>query len=211
VKLTANTAPVIRRADDSDYQNLTMVLTAAFLHGDFAPYLIPDLTERSVRYYPYFELIADHALTHGHVDLIMDEQSAMPAAAATWYAIDNGRLPADPPDYDAHLAAAVGPALPRFFALDQTMHQRHPRDRDHDYLGHLAVQPGLQGKGLGSRLLEHHHQQLDTTGRYAYLEATGERNARLYERHGYQALEPYPIAPDSPLLYPMWRPGKDTR
>lgn len=205
MKLTANTAPAIRRADDSDYQNLTMVLTAAFLHGDFAAYLIPGLIDRSVRYFPYFELIAEHALTHGHVDLIMDEQSAMPAAAATWFRIDNGQLPPDLPGYDAQLAAAVGPALPRFRALDQTMHHRHPTDRDHDYLGHLAVQPGLQGKGLGSRLLEHHHRQLDIAGRHAYLEATGDRNARLYERHGYTPLRPYRIASDGPQVYPMWR------
>ncbi|MEV4709607.1 GNAT family N-acetyltransferase [Actinoplanes sp. NPDC049316] len=204
--LTDQSTPVIRRADDSDYQMLTMLLVAAFFHGDLAGHLIPDTADRASAYFPYFEIIADHALGAGHVEMIAEPGAAMPAAAAIWYPVDADGFSFTLPDYDERLAAAVGPALPRFIALDQAMHDRHPAGREHDYLAFLAVQPGLQGKGLGSRLLEHHHQLLDAVGRPAYLEATGERNRRLYQRCGYSPLEPFPIADGGPLLHPMWRP-----
>ncbi|MEU4243116.1 GNAT family N-acetyltransferase [Actinoplanes sp. NPDC026619] len=200
--------PVIRRADDGDYQNVTMLLVSAFFYGDLAGHLIPKVTDRASRYFPYFEIIAEHALANAHVDLIMDKTAAMPAAAAIWHTVGDGGFHFDLADYDARLADAVGPALARFVALDAAMHRHHPTKPDHDYLAFLGVQPGWQGKGLGSRLLRHRHDRLDHAGRHAYLEATGDRNRRLYERHGYLALEPFDVAPDGPPLHPMWRPPR---
>jgi GNAT superfamily N-acetyltransferase len=208
VTLTEQPAPVISRADDSDYQRLTMLLVAAFFHGDLAPHLIPSVAERASCYFPYFEIIAEHALSAGHVDLITEHSATMPAAAAIWYPVDADGFAFDLPDYDERLAAAVGPALPRFIALDQAMHDHHPIGREHDYLAFLAVQPGLQGKGLGSRLIEHHHELIDAASRPAYLEATGDRNRRLYERYGYTPLEPFPVSEGGPQLHPMWRPER---
>ncbi|MEU7906386.1 GNAT family N-acetyltransferase [Actinoplanes sp. NPDC049118] len=201
--------PVIRRADPSDDQILIMLLVAAFFDGDLAPYLIPEVADRASRYFPYFEIITAHALAHAHVDLIMDAgtDAPLPAAAAIWYPVSADGLTAEIPDYDEQLAAAVGPYLPAFTTLDSSMHRHHPTGRDHDYLAFLAVHPVLQSKGLGSRLLEHHHAHLDSARRPAYLEATGPRNHALYERHGYTPLEPFPIADAGPLLHPMWRPG----
>ncbi|XVU24261.1 GNAT family N-acetyltransferase [Actinoplanes sp. CA-054009] len=184
-----------------------MLLVAAFFHGDLASHLIPNAADRAGRYWPYFELIAEHALGAADVDLIMDDEAVMPAAAAIWHRVGPDGFTFHLPDYDIRLVNAVGPALPRFLALDAAMHAHHPTGREHDYLAHLAVQPGLQSKGLGSRLLTHRHQQLDTAGRPAYLEATGERNRGLYEKHGYTRLDAYPVAQGGPLLHPMWRPG----
>ncbi|MEU4215857.1 GNAT family N-acetyltransferase [Actinoplanes sp. NPDC026623] len=206
--LTDQRSPVIRRAEPSDDQILIMLLVAAFFHGDLASHLIPEVADRASRYFPYFEIIAAHALTAAHVDLIMDPDAAMPAAAAIWYPVGADGITDDIPDYGERLAAAVGPYLPAFAALDMAMHQHHPTGHDHDYLAFLAVHPVLQNRGLGSRLLEHHHAQLDPAGRPAYLEATGDRNRRLYERHGYTPLEPFPVADGGPPLRPMWRPGR---
>lgn len=200
--------PVIRSAEEADDRNLTMVLVAAFFFGDFAPYLIPDAAERASHYFPYFEILANHALRTGQVDLIIEDEAAMPAAAAIWYRVGPGSPVVDPPGYDARLLAAVGPYLARFVSLDRAMHEHHPTGCDHDYLGHLAVQPALQGRGLGSRLLAYHHRQLDAAGLPAYLEATGERNRHLYQRHGYAPLDPYGVGEAGPLLHPMWRPAQ---
>ena len=38
----------------------------------------------------------------------------------------------------------------------------------------------------------------------AYLDATNERNKRLYERHGFKAEDPF-AARGAPPLWPMWR------
>ncbi|MET8154175.1 GNAT family N-acetyltransferase [Actinoplanes sp. NPDC049668] len=206
--LATQPLPDIRRAEPSDDQILIMLLVAAFFHGDLAPYLIPEVADRAGRYFPYFEIITAHALATAHIDLIMDSDAAMPAAAAIWYPVGADGLTADMPGYDERLAAAVGPYLPAFAALDTAIHRHHPTGHEHDYLAFLAVHPVLQNRGLGSRLLAHRHAQLDPASRPAYLEATGTRTRRLYERHGYTALESFPVADGGPLLYPMWRPGR---
>jgi GNAT superfamily N-acetyltransferase len=196
----ASTSTHIRRATTSpdDITAVTSVLTEAFLHGDLADWLIPDETERLGVYIDYFRMLAEHATTHGHVEIIDDT-----AAAALWYddAVDS------PAGYDERLAAITGAALPRFQQVDQAMHDHHPPERPHAYLAFLAVRPHQQGHGYGAALLAHRHTDLDQKGWPAYLEATGPRNSALYERHGYQHRAPFSITPGGPQLYPMWRPS----
>lgn len=50
------------------------------------------------------------------------------------------------------------------------------------YVCVLAVHPEHQGQGLGSVLLRHMLDRADALGRWAYLEATTERNRQLYLR-----------------------------
>jgi GNAT superfamily N-acetyltransferase len=182
----------IRRATTADLDTVTGILAAAFQDGDLADWLIPDPGQRRGVYPPYFAMLTDHAITHGHVDLLDQD------ACALWY--DLGTAPAPPiDDYDQRLAAITGPALPRFQALDQAMRAHH-RDEPHAYLAFLAVVPGRQSRGHGSALLRHR------PARPTYLEATGPRNRALYARHGYRPLDPYRITADGPCLYPMLRP-----
>jgi hypothetical protein len=50
----------------------------------------------------------------------------------------------------------------------------------------------------------------DREGVRAYLDATSERNKRLYEQHGFEAEEPF--APSSgPPIWPMWRQPASAR
>ncbi|WP_238161769.1 GNAT family N-acetyltransferase [Micromonospora endolithica] len=128
-------------------------------------------------------------------------------AAALWIRVQD-RFTPDITDYDVRLARATRDAVGRFVALDLAMHAAHPTGLPHEYLAFLAVDPRHQGQGLGSRLLRHHHAVLDADGTPAYLEATGDRNARLYARHGYQPGQPPYRAGDSPALRPMWRPPR---
>ncbi|PNH05285.1 ATP-dependent zinc metalloprotease FTSH 1, chloroplastic, partial [Tetrabaena socialis] len=58
-----------------------------------------------------------------------------------------------------------------------------------EYLAFLASRPESQGKGLGSRLLQHIMDKADAAGRWCYLEATNPDNVRLYARHGFRELE----------------------
>lgn len=190
----------IRAATPPDAEAVAGLLAEAFLHGDLAGWLIPDLDTRARIYPPYFRLLTQHALTHGHV-----ETSGHGAGVAVWYHIDRGPLP-DLPGYGRRLADITAHFYPRFAALDRAMHDHHPYRRAHHYLALLAVHPDHQRHGLGGALLEHHHAQLDAPGIPAYLEATGARNRRLYSRHGYRPRPAYHIAPDGPRLYPMWRP-----
>ncbi|WP_436528835.1 GNAT family N-acetyltransferase [Actinoplanes sp. HUAS TT8] len=185
----------IRRATAADLTTVTGILAAAFQDGDLADWLIPDPGRRRRVYPPYFAMLAAHALTHGHVDLVED------TACALWY-----DTPAGPIDnYDQRLAAITGPALHRFQTLDRAMAAHHP-DGAHAYLAFLAVTPSHQSRGHGSALLTHHHTRL---GGPAFLEATGSRNQALYARHGYSLLGSYRITTDGPLLHPMTRTSAD--
>ncbi|GIE86806.1 GNAT family N-acetyltransferase [Actinoplanes regularis] len=193
----ADTATRIRRATIQDTATVTSILAAAFQDGDLAPWLIPDELLRRRTYPRYFAMLAEHAIEHGHVDVIGDR------AAAFWYNV--GAEPTSTiDDYDQRLAAITGPALHRFQALDEAMHTHHPRD-PHTYLAFLAVIPDRQSQGHGSALLSHRHAELDRQRCSSYLEATGAKNSALYARHGYQPLGPYPITADGPNLHPMWR------
>jgi GNAT superfamily N-acetyltransferase len=193
----------IRTAGHDDAPKVAELLAEAFLHGDLGPWLIPHTDTRARIYRPYFALLTEQALHHGHVHVINDSDATL-AAAAVWYPIAGGPPPAADA-YDIRLSCITGQYLHRFAALDDAMHRHHPYDTWHHYLALLAVHPDRQHHGLGSALLTHHHADLDATSTPAYLEATGLRNARLYARHGYRPRALYRVSGDGPALYPMWR------
>ncbi|GAA1384715.1 GNAT family N-acetyltransferase [Catellatospora chokoriensis] len=114
-----------------------------------------------------------------------------------------------PVDYDTQLAAACGPYLDRFKALDAVFAQHHPQLGFHHYLQFIAVQPGEQSHGIGSALLDHHHRWLDHDGIAAYLEASKTSNRDLYLRHGYAPAEPFCLPNDGPPLWPIRRAPQD--
>lgn len=58
--------------------------------------------------------------------------------------------------------------------------------RPHSHLGPVAVDPDLQGRGIGSMLLADYCQRLDRTRTLSYLETDKPENVRLYERFGYE-------------------------
>jgi ribosomal protein S18 acetylase RimI-like enzyme len=52
----------------------------------------------------------------------------------------------------------------------------------------LAVEPRLQGMGIGSRILTEHCGRLDERGQVGYLETDKPGNVVLYERFGYEVI-----------------------
>jgi ribosomal protein S18 acetylase RimI-like enzyme len=88
-------------------------------------------------------------------------------------------------------------------ALSDAMERTHPQE-PHFYLYFLAVDPALQGMGLGSRILDATLKRIDEMGLPAYLENSNPRNTPLYKRAGFLARKN--IAPEgAPPLIPMWR------
>lgn len=71
-------------------------------------------------------------------------------------------------------------------ALEE-MDAYHPTG-DHYYLTLAGVDPLLQGRGIGSRLLRAGLDRCDEQQLPAYLEATGPRSRDLYARHGFEEL-----------------------
>ena len=62
---------------------------------------------------------------------------------------------------------------------------RYDPARSHSHLGPVAVDPDLQGRGIGSMLLADYCDSMDQTGMLSYLETDKPENVRLYERFGY--------------------------
>ena len=103
-----------------------------------------------------------------------------------------------------------GRRLPYAFALMTKMERRHLRE-PHYYIPYVGVAPDAQGHGLGTALLRPTLDRCDRRRLPAYLEATSERNAALYERLGFEHLGRFTLG-DSPPLWPMRRaPGASPR
>lgn len=75
---------------------------------------------------------------------------------------------------------------------------------DHWYLPITGVDPHVQGKGLGSVLLQHALATCDRDGLPAYLEASTVRSRLLYERFGFKQIAGIQVG-SSPQVYAMLR------
>jgi GNAT superfamily N-acetyltransferase len=97
-----------------------------------------------------------------------------------------------------------GPRLPNAIALQALIEFHHLR-LPHYYLAAIGVAPAAQGNGVGSALIAPTLARCDRDGVPAYLEATSERNAALYERHGFRVRRELRLG-SSPPLWLMIRP-----
>src|SRR6266851_651657 len=146
-------------ADAADLDTLSQVIADAF--HDLAPWrwLIADPAARREIFPGYFQILAEHAMASGVVHTTPDR-----SAAALWIPVGEDG-PAQPPDYDARLAAATRPWTSRFLAFDAALDRHHPAGVPHHHLAILAVSPEQQGQGTGTALLRAYHQILDHDAR----------------------------------------------
>lgn len=84
------------------------------------------------------------------------------------------------------------PALRRGIKHQEAVDQYQPEE-PHWYLTDIVVSPDMQGRGVGSALLEH---RLGLVGDDPiFLEATTAGSARLYQRHGFHPLATVSVLP----------------
>ncbi len=105
------------------------------------------------------------------------------------------------------LLRVSGAALPRVAKVASVWKRHDPRQR-HWHLGPIGVLPQMQGRGIGSRLLEHFCAMADDRRDAVYLETDRAENVPLYERFGFAvtASEPLLSVPN----WFMWRAARDT-
>jgi GNAT superfamily N-acetyltransferase len=205
------TAEVVE-AEPADAAELSGLIALAFHDLPASVWLVPEAAAREELFPDYFRLYVDLALATGTAYTTPDR-----TAAALW--IPFGKEGHDGDDahdagaeYDTRLAEVTGTRVDRFRAFDAQLERHHPTGERHDHLAILAVHPKLQGRGIGTALLEAHHRVLAASDEpvAAYLEAASIDSRRLYARHGYQDLpKPIPFpdgVPATTMMYPMWRP-----
>jgi len=76
--------------------------------------------------------------------------------------------------------------------------QHEPKER-HWHVGPVAVEPALQGQGIGSAMLARFCTRMDERGDQAYLETDTPANVALYRRFGFDV-----IAEAAILGAPYW-------
>jgi GNAT superfamily N-acetyltransferase len=190
----------IRRARAGEVVALSRLVAEAFSQLPVSGWLVDDPAERRTAMAGLFEILIEHAIAHGDVE-VMDGPDG-PVAVAVWFG--PGPMP-EIDDYDERLAVACGTHTIRFVRMDDLMRERHPAAPDHAYLALLAVDGEYRDQGLGSVLLAAHHAGLGDTP--AYLEASSQRSRTLYLRHGYVD-HGAPFGFDGiDAFYPMWRAG----
>jgi GNAT superfamily N-acetyltransferase len=189
-----------RQAVKADAARLEAVMARAFHDDPVLGWLLPDASRRPARLRRFFGIELRHvALPRGCVWTTSD----LSAAALV---LPPGRWRV-PPSATLREGRAFGSGLGRAARLGMTMEWRHAREArgPHYYVRDVGVLPEMQGRGLGSALMAPTLERCDREGLPAYLEASSERSAALYERLGFEHVAELSVR-DSPPLRLMLRP-----
>ncbi|CAN5867929.1 GNAT family N-acetyltransferase [soil metagenome] len=95
----------------------------------------------------------------------------------------------------------------RFVGANDVMgkiHARHVPEL-HWYLMVVGVDPELQGRGVGSALVQEGLSKADENNSVCYLETSEERNVPFYQRYGFTVLEQAPLGANGPPGWAMRR------
>src|ERR1700685_1180961 len=172
----------VEQATRGDEPRLREGLARAFYDDPVLSWLMPDERTRPRRLHKFFGLELQHlGFARGTVWTNPDRSGAcivLPPGA--WQRPPLTAL-AQAPGY----FGAFGRRLPRATVLQGLMEFRHPR-AEHHYVLIVGALPELQGQGLGTELMRPTLDHCDEVGLPAYLEASSERSAALYERLGFR-------------------------
>lgn len=175
------------RADQADAAAQT--LSDAFQTDPLLYFFQPDARKRPEFGRWMFTKMVDYGLRWGRV--YADEDAS---AAAFW-------LPPGETNMTTGRMIRVGlwampfkaglRSLPRFLKLMSMTEKWHKEavQGPHWYLGAIGTQPSLQGKGLGSALVEAGTSQADAAGLPCYLETGTDQNVVFYSKRGFEVVQ----------------------
>jgi GNAT superfamily N-acetyltransferase len=168
----------------------------AFGSDPVARWAWPDPLQYMNTFMPLVTLFGGKAYDHGSAYVVGDF-----LGVAHW--LPPGVQPDEGPIGELFEQSMVDPKLGEVLSLFEQMAGFHPNG-PHWYLPLIGVDPMFQGRGYGSRLLQHALTVCDRDHQPAYLEASSPANRSLYERHGFLVLGEIRSG-DSPPLFPMLR------
>lgn len=190
----------IRTATPDDVPDLAVALARAYHHDPVWSFLLPDEARRERALTRYFEIELRH--------VVLPHRTAWTTETAV------GAILCTPPGHwrlPPLTMVARGPAFLRAFGRDLArplqalsfLERVHPR-APHYYIAYAGLPPEWQGQGVGSALVAPLLERCDTERRPAYLEATSERAAAFYHRHGFEVANEVRLK-NGPPLWLMWR------
>lgn len=199
----------VRRADAGDVPALSAALARAFATEPVVNWLVPQRIRRIDRRELMFTLeMQTYLLPQGGVAFVADDDSD---------GLVGGCLVLPPGGWQTPLSVdgrtalrwvwALGTKLPRASRFVRMVEEHHLVE-PHYYLRWVGVRPQLQGQGLGTALMQPALEQCDHESVAAYIEASTERSAALYQRLGFVHLGPVQLPDGGPRYWPMRRPPR---
>lgn len=190
----------LRHATAEDVERLKTMLAEAFFEDPVLSWLMPNDRTRRAQLARYFGIELRHyTLPRGRVWTTTDlTGAALTLPPKAWRA---------PTRVTLLEGSAFLTHLPRAARLGAAMEWRHLRGA-HYYVRDVGVLPNMQGQGLGSALLRPTLERCDREGLPAYLEASSERNAALYERLGFRVTRELRIGGSPPLRLMLRAPER---
>jgi len=188
---TQDGRPQPRRATPADVARLARAMAEAFYDDPVFSWLMPDDERRLARLRRFYAIELRHVGLGGGHAWTSDELAgaSISAPPGAWHVplrvvLLQGSL------FGAYVARAA-----RLLGAVERRHLREP----HHYFAHIGVEPAAQGKGLGSRMMRPTLDACDRDGLPAYLEASSERSAALYERLGFRLVRELRVGGGPPL------------
>ena len=190
------------QASREHVEPLASALARAFAEDPVFEWLLPAKDSRELRLRRFFALeLSAIVLIDGWAQTSESLDGAALCLPPSAWRMPMGRALA----HGREFLRSFGARLPRATGLLWRMESVHPRAA-HYYLPYIGVAPEAQGRGLGTALMAPLLERCDREGLPAYLEATCERNAELYERLGFEHLRELRFAGSPPLLLMRRRP-----
>jgi GNAT superfamily N-acetyltransferase len=195
----------VREVGSDESATVSALLGAAFETDPVVRWLVRGRVARKQRRQRLFELELDsYIFPKGHVWVAGDG----PDLAGACLALPPGewQMPQAVSLADArHWLGVFKMQLPAAVKTQAFMAEHHPSE-PHWYIRYLGVAPERQGQGIGTELLKPVLERCDAKWLPAYLEASSERNAALYERLGFVHTEKLKLPDGGPPMWAMRRP-----
>lgn len=194
--------PATRPARPIDRDAAVRVLAEAFQDDPVLAWMVPEPVERRRVLGPVFDLFVGAFARHDETHVV--PTADVVAAVALWAPPGVEAIhPDDEEVFSTRMEAIAGEHMARLAICTEMMAEAHPEEPAW-YLQFLAVDPLVQGMGLGSVALREVLARADAAGQPAYLEATSARNRAFYLRHGFRDVGEIAL-PGGPTMHAMWR------
>ncbi|WP_315098076.1 GNAT family N-acetyltransferase [uncultured Cellulomonas sp.] len=197
---------VLDPASSADAAAIRTVLAHAYRTNPLMVWALPDTATREDACAAWLGPSVDRYLAVGRVLVARHHERVVGVAA--WRLPAAGPAPDSLPTPSGVLAALLGRARAEEILAALSSAASLAPAQPADYLNYLAVEPELQGRSIGTRLVEAGIADSDSAALGTYLGTTDPRNLPFYRRLGYVDAGATTLAPGGPVLTVLHR-GQD--
>ena len=177
------------RLDSSQTRPAAAVAARAFYTAPVTIHFYPDDSLREKKLFRSFQFIIRYGVLYGEVLATSDNMEGIAVwlppdvvHMSFWGMIRSGGIPVMLGTFDA---------WHRIMPFNQhtaAMHHHNAPFR-HWYLQLIAVDPDIQGKGYGSKLMRPMLERIDREELPCYLETHTKKNVSIYEHYGFKVID----------------------